>query len=421
MMENNNVIAVVDIGSTKVCAIIGRVYPEGKLKVEGEGSVSCRGFKKMAYSDLDMITTSIKRALVMAQEKANIIVSSVYVNIRGIYLNYILENFSIDFGGREKEIDGEDILKLIKQASKIPVYEDETIVDVVPIKFYIDGDTEVAEPVGLEGKMISADINIILGHAQAVKTICSCVQKLGLIVDGIIPEAYPIAFSQLRTPERHGTTLIIDVGGKITEYTVLKNNVVVLNSCIPCGGDNITSDIAKGLDVSNADAETLKRDIGYAAQEAFRQNRDCYVTHVGTGDTEMIRASHVIDIIEARASNIIDRVKDSLEKNGVETETIERAVIVGEGLRSMEGVDIIVKKAFGIDSRRPDFFVETGYMPTYLTAYSILTYIYSCIEYGRSYSVSNIKVTESHVGIGSESKGFKKYISMLKEFFTLNE
>ena len=95
-MENqNNVIAVVDIGSTKVCAMIGRVYPDGKLKVEGEGAVSCRGVKKMVYQDPEAITTSIKRALVQAQEKANIIVSSLYINIGGAYLNYVQQTFEL--------------------------------------------------------------------------------------------------------------------------------------------------------------------------------------------------------------------------------------------------------------------------------------------------------------------------------------
>ena len=132
-MENqNNVIAVVDIGSTKVCAMIGRVYPDGKLKVEGEGAVSCRGVKKMVYQDPEAITTSIKRALVQAQEKANIIVSSLYINIGGAYLNYVQQTFELPLGGQEKEFDESDILQLIRQASKMKVYEDETIVDVIP-------------------------------------------------------------------------------------------------------------------------------------------------------------------------------------------------------------------------------------------------------------------------------------------------
>jgi len=190
-MSNNNVIAVVDIGSTKVCAIIGKVHSDGKLKVEGEGSVSCRGFKKMMYTDLEAITTSIKRALILAQEKANIIVSSIYINIRGIYLNYVQDTFQIAFDN-EKEFDSEDTARLIKHASKIPVYEDEVIVDVIPIKYYIDGDTEVPNPAGLVGKSLAADMNIIIGHSEIVNLICQCVQKLGLIVDGIIPEAFPI-------------------------------------------------------------------------------------------------------------------------------------------------------------------------------------------------------------------------------------
>ena len=145
-MDNNNVIAVVDIGSTKVCAMIGRVYPDGKLKVEGEGCVSCRGVKKMVYQDPEAITTSIKRALVQAQEKANIIVSSVYVNIGGAYLNYIQREFEQSYGGQEKEFDTSDILQLIRQASKMQVYEDESIVDVIPVGYVIDGDTEVSDP-----------------------------------------------------------------------------------------------------------------------------------------------------------------------------------------------------------------------------------------------------------------------------------
>lgn len=421
-MENqNNVIAVVDIGSTKVCAMIGRVYPDGKLKVEGEGSVSCRGFQKMVYQDPEAITTSIKRALVQAQEKANIIVSSIYINICGAYLNYVQQTFEQNYNGREKEFDENDILHLMKQASKMQVYEDETIVDVIPIGFVIDGDTEVSDPCGLRGTSIAMKTNVVIGHAEMVRTICKCVQKLGLIVDGVIPEATPIAYSQLRKPERNGNTLIMDVGGKITEYILLKDGVVVLNSCLATGGDSITADIAKGVDVSAADAESLKRDLGYASVETFRQNKDCYVTHVGTGDAEMVRASYIIGMIEARVLSILEKTRRKLEESGVATEEIDHIVIVGEGMRSLDGLDTLVNGVFGIDGRRPDFFVETGYMPTYLTAYSIMNYIASCIDYGRSYSVSMIKKTEGGSGIGGELKGAKKYIHMIKEFFTLSE
>ena len=420
-MENDKIIAVVDIGSTKVSAMIGSVHPSGKLKIEGEGSVSCRGFKKMMYYDMEMITTSVKRALIMAQEKANIIVSSVYVNVRGLYLNYIQKCFHIEFGNREKEIDGEDVLVLLKEASKFSVYEDEKIVDVVPIKFYVDDDTEVDDPVGMIGKSLSVDVNIILGHSDIVNILCKCIQKIGLMVDGVIPEAYPIARSQLRAIEKKGTTLIIDVGGKITEYFMLIDNVVIYDNCIALGGENITSDIAKGLDISKADAETLKRDIGYASVETFRQNRDCYITHVGTGDTEMIRASHIIDIIETRVTSIMNKITDNLVNDNIALEKINNIVIVGEGLRSLNGVDVIIRNTFGVNSRRPDFFVETGYMPAYLVSYSIIAYISSCIAYGRSYSVSMAKKNENLSSIGSENRGGRKYINMVKEFFTLNE
>ena len=419
MESRNNVIAVVDVGSTKVCAMIGRVYPDGKVKIEGEGSVSCRGFKKLMYTDMETITTSMKRALVLAQEKANIIVTSVYLNIRGIYLNYIYKNFEVGFEGKEKEITLDDIQSLIKQASKMNVFDDERIVDVVPIRFFIDGDTEVNDPVGLRGKTLSIDASVIIGHADIVDTLCKCAQRLGLIIDGIIPESYPIAMTQLKSIEKNGTTLLIDSGGKITEYIVLQDGVVVYDSCIAAGGDNITADIASGLDISIADAETLKRDIGYATVEAFKQNRECYITHVGSGDTEMIRATQIISIVETRASYILDKVCTNLRKDSISIEAIDNIVIVGEGLRSLNGIDILIENIFRKDSRKPDFFVETGYLPTYLTAYSIILYISSCISYGRNYSVSTIKSSDSDGGISDDSGGSKKYFSMLKEFFTL--
>ena len=422
MGKNNNVIAVVDIGSTKVCAMIGRIYPEGRMKIEGEGSVSCRGFKKMMYADTEAITTSIKRALVIAQEKANIIVSSVYVNIRGIYLKYFQKRFDIDFEGKEKEISNDDIMRLIGKASKTKIFEDEKIVDAVPIKFYVDGDTETNEPEGMMAKSLSADINIIVGHAEIIGILCKCVQKLGLVMDGIIPESYPVAVSQLKSTEKIGKTLIIDMGGKITEFYLLEDGVVLYDNCIPGGGDNITSDIAKNLDISNADAETLKRDLSYAALEAFRQNRDCYITHVGTGDTEMVRASHIIGIIEMRATRILGKIKEILKSEEIKIGPDHKILIVGEGLRSMSGVEILTKNVFGVGSRRPDFFVETGYMPVYMVSYGIICYISDCIKYGRSYSLSTIKnSTNGLIGLGKENDKQKGFVNMLKEFFTLNE
>jgi len=423
MEMSDNVIAVVDIGSTKVCAMIGRIYPGGRLKIEGEGSVSCKGYKKLMYADPETITASIKRALVIAQEKSNIIISSVYVNIRGLYLKYEIKRFEIDLDANEKEIDQEDVLKLIAKASKVKIYDDEKIVDVAPVKFYIDGDTQTDDPVGLMGKSLSADLNIIVGHAEIINILCRCIQKLGLIMDGIIPESYPIAMSQLKSTEKVGNTLLVDVGGKIIEYYLLKDGVVVYDECMAAGGDNITSDLAKNLEISNADAETLKRDLNYATLEAFRQNRDCYITHVGTGDTEMVKASYIIGIIENRITYMIEKVKESLIRSGVKTGHIDNIVIVGEGLRNMNGVEHITRNIFGKNARRPDFFVETGYMPTYLTAYGMIFYISESIKYGRNYSESTIKNNNNANGMSivTGNKGSRGFLDMIKEFFTLNE
>ena len=418
----NNIIAAVDIGTTKICAMIGRVYGDNRIQIIGESLVYCKAIRKYSFTDTEQVIKSIRKAVTQAQKKANLTVNSVYVNIRGIYLNYIRNEVESVYESDEKGIQKSDIAQLIKKASKIQVFEDEKIVDIVPVKYILNGEAEVNEPLGLHANKLSVDAEIAIGHAGFVKSLCQCVQKAGYVVDGVLPESACISSVLLHPDERKGKSLLIDVGGTITEFVVSENNCTELNTCIPIGGEHITSDVSQVFSITAAEAETIKKDIGTACVSSLEEDREVVIYHINKGETEVIMASNIVEVMEARIYEIFELIRDKLSDADIAISDLDSIVISGEGIRLLNGMDKIVENVLGKLPRKTDFFVDAGYLPAYTVAYSMISYVASYLNLGRSPSMATVeeKETGGQKLKAEQNEKLNKIVTSIKEFFSIN-
>jgi len=416
----NHIIVAVDIGSTKIATIIAKVNPDGRIQVLGDGLVSCKAIRKFAYAEEAVITKAIKKSVEQAQKKAGLVVRSLYVNIHGIYLNYIKNEASISFDQPDKEITKSDVYQLIKQATQFETFEDEKIVDVIPLKFIINDDTVVNDPVGLHGDKLAVETDVVVGLKDIVKTICNCVQNAGYVVDGVIPEAVAIRDFILTPAEKRENTLVVDVGGTITEVSIYEKNNVVYNSSIPIGGEHITSDVAKVFSIAMSEAESIKRDIKTAHRNALAEDRDIPVYVLNKGTTEIIKASSIVEVMEARIYEIFEKVRDKIEESGIEPDAINNLVLIGDGLKKFDGLDIIISEILNMKPRYIKFFVETGYAPVYMVAYCMVHYLASCLDLGRNFSmVSSISAEDEPVERKEKPELLRKLGKFFRDFFSL--
>lgn len=420
----SNVIVAMDIGSDKIATMIARIHADGRINILGDGLVQCKAIKKFTFADEDVIVKAIKQSVAQAQEKAGVIIHSVYVNIQGVYLSYIKNDASIEFDDDniDNQVNKEDVYELIKRVSDIDVYADEKIVDIVPLKYIID-DTEVNDPIGLHGNKVSIEAEIVVGHNDVVTRICQFIHKAGYEVDGVIPESMATKEFLLTYAEKKETVLIVDVGGTLTEFTICKNDNVVLNSTIPIGGDYITSDVAKVFSITVSEAENLKRELKVAHRSLIEEDTDVSVYQLNKGDTEIVKTSLIVEVMEARIYEIFEKIKEKIVEAGIEDMSkISIAIITGQGLVTLKGYDIIAKEVLNIKSRSSQFFVETGYSPVFTLCYSMIYYIYSCIDIGRNLSMVTKSVPKDTVVVRKKRKPkfVEKVAKFISEFFSLN-
>lgn len=415
----NNIIVAVDIGSTKIATIIAKINPDGRIHVLGDGLVSCKAIKKFAYVDETSITKAIKKSVEQAQKKAGVIVHSLYVNIHGIYLNYIKNEASITFEDPDKEITKSDVYQLIKKSTQFDIFEDEKIVDVIPLKFIINDETVVNDPIGLHGQKLTVEADVVVGLSDIVKTICMCVQKAGYVVDGVIPEATAVKDFILTPAEKKECTLLVDVGGTLTEVSIYNKNNVVYNSTIPIGGEHITSDVAKVFSIAVSEAESIKRELRIAHHKALDEDKDIPVYILNKGTTEIIKASSIVEVMEARIYEIFEKVIEKIDESAIELDSINNLVLIGEGLKKFDGVDFIISEMLKLKARNVKFFVETGYAPVYTVAYCMVNYLNSCLDLGRNFSMVATK-TNVEAYDERENPGLvKRLVGLIKEFFSL--
>ena len=415
-------IAVLDIGTTGVRILAAKVNEGSLPHIIAKAAIPCRGIKKYSITDKEALSTAISRAVQRIQEQTGILIRSVYTGIPSHFVKFMHNRDAVRFSDGEREIAYQDVAVLLDKVASIEMYEDEVLVDVSPLKYLIDGDTTVADPIGLSASSMGVEADVIIGHAEYVSEIRDAIEDAGLSVDGFVPVSMAMQGLMPEYTEDAKSTLLVDVGGSVTDYTLYYKGKAFATGSIPVGGDNISSDISQVFKISLKEAESIKRDYPLASTSLVTNNIDLAIQSRETGEQEVIKVEEPVKVMQARIEEIFSMIARSLEKNNINTSSVDRVVLAGDGIVSFKGIDEICKKIFGVALFEIDFSRLTGMKSVYTYASGMVMYISSLLPLGRKQSELAREYRKDEVLAEDKKQGISeiknKFVGKMKDMLT---
>lgn len=317
-MENKNLSYSVglDIGTTKIVAIVGRRNSHGKIEVMGVGKAQSLGVHKGIVNNITQTIQSIKKAVSKAEETAGVPIKKVTVGIAGKHIRSLQHSDYIMRENPEQYITEEDIEILKNQVKKLVMQPGEEIIHVLPQDYKIDSEGDIYEPIGMHGKRLEANFHVVVGQMGSIKNIARCVKEAGLEMEALTLEPLASSEAVLTKEEKEAGVAIVDIGGGTTDIAVFKDNIIRHTCVIPYGGGIITEDIREGCSIIEKYAEKLKVKFGSAVPDMVKE--DSYVTIEGLHGRKDIEVSlkTLAQIINARIEEILELVNTELKLYG---------------------------------------------------------------------------------------------------------
>ena len=350
MTGKNNIIAAIDIGTTKIVAILGELTPEGKLKILGmERSVS-KGVKRGVIHDIELTIEAINEAVAKLKQNTNKEISKVFVGIAGQHIRIVKERKFKYIENSVEEITKEDIEQITKENYKHPVEIGEQILHVIPQEFVVDKEVGIKNPLGMAGRRLDGHFNIIIGRTASARNIEKCVREVGLEVEELVLEPLASSLAVLTKEEKEAGVVLVDIGGGTTDVTVYFDGVLKHTSVIPFGGDNVTRDIKEACSVLLKQAEALKIQFGEAVADMAAEDKVVTIPAAGGWDEKDISFRFLAQIIQCRMEEIIDTVKFEVESTGL-MDKIGAGIVLTGGGSLLTNLDLLAEQRTGLDVR----------------------------------------------------------------------
>ena len=329
--QNENIIAAIDVGTTKIVVLVGRRDDEGHIEVIGYGRTESKGVRRGAVLNIDEATNSIRTAVQQAEEQSGYKIVEAYVGIAGQHIRSERQSCSKNRNSANDPITQADVDSLIAQMHEVPTEMGEEVLHILPQKYKVDGEDDIKNPVGISGKKLEGDFHIVFGQMAAANNLRRCVENKGLKVRNLILEPLASATAVLSNDDKELGVALVDIGGGTTDVAVFKNGRISNTAVIPFGGDVITSDIKEGCKILERQAESLKLQFGQAIVTPDLKNKSVTIPGSGGLKPKEISLDILANIIQARMNEIIATVKHILEGAGVQNSLGAGIVLTGGG------------------------------------------------------------------------------------------
>ncbi len=352
-MEENKISIGLDIGTTKIVAMIGKRNEYGKVKILGVGKSKSLGVHRGVVNNITQTIQSIQQAVNEAELSADCKIESVTVGIAGQHIRSLQHSDYITRTNSEMVIDEEDIDRLINQVHKLVMLPGEEIIHVLPQEFKVDGQAEIKEPVGMYGGRLEANFHVVVGQVSSIRNIGRCVKSAGLDLEGITLEPLASANAVLSFEEKEAGVALIDIGGGTTDLAVFKDGIIRHTAVIPFGGNVITDDIKEGCSIIEKQAELLKIKFGSAWPGDNKENEIVSIPGLRGRDPKEITLKNLSKIIHARTVEIIEQVYLEIKNYGHEEQKkklIAGIVLTGGGSQ-LKHIKQLVEYTTGMDTR----------------------------------------------------------------------
>ena len=409
-MEERIVVGL-DIGTTKVCAIVASVTEGEKINILGVGKAPSDGLNRGVVVNIEKTVNAIKSAVEQAQLASGIEVRSVNVGIAGDHIRSVSSKGVITINNRDNEITVKDVERLLQDCQKIMLPSDQQIIHVIPQEFIVDGQDGISDPVGMSGMRMEATVHIITGLVSAAKNIYRCVERAGFEVNDLILEPVASSYAVLDEVEKEAGVVLIDIGGGTTDVAIFQDNTIRHAAVVAIAGQKVTDDVRIGLSVLEDQALKLKHDHGIAFADLIEEDQVLTVPGIAGRPPKEIWQSTLAKIIQARVEEILEIVAIEIKRSGYGSELSAGAVITGGG-SMVRGIcplasDILGMEAkIGVPKGLSGGLVDEVNSPIYATGVGLVIH---------ALKAQNAPSTANMVPASSRGSGVEKVMNKISE------
>ncbi|UCH24623.1 MAG: cell division protein FtsA [Trueperaceae bacterium] len=408
-MTDERIIVGLDIGTTKICTVIGEVASDGVLDVIGEGTVPSDGLRKGVVVNLERTIASVRQSISAAERVAGVKVSSAWVGIAGSHLK-ALTSHGMAAIRRGQEITKADVERTIENARAVPLEANMEIIHVIPQEYVVDGHDGIKDPAGMSGVRLEVDVHLVAGAQGPLQNLKRCARDAGAEVDGLVVQALASGLAVLNQREREVTTLLIDIGGGTSDVGVFRRGTLAHSAVIPLGGDHITQDISQLLRIPPDEAERVKKRYGVALPELA--DREVELEVANPSYTASLSTFELSQVIKPRVVEVLDLIRQDIEQKMGALELLAGNVVITGGASLMPGLDRVAAERFRLPVRigKPvnvSGLVDVVASPAHATAVGL-------VRYGMSQGERAVTPMQREDGIGNV---LAKIRNVLKDFF----
>jgi len=347
---DSEIIVGLDIGTTKIVAMVGRRNEHGKIEILGHGKSTSIGVKRGVVSNIERTVQSIRAAVEEAENKSGVEIRQVNVGIAGQHIKSIQHHGVIMRSNYEQEITQTDIDTLTQDMFKLVMLPGEEIIHALPQEYIIDNEKGIKEPIGMCGIRMEANFHIITGQIAAAKNIYKCVSRAELEATGLILEPLASAEAVLSREEKEAGVALVDIGGGTTDIAIFQEGIIRHTAVIALGGDIITEDIKEGCSIIKDQAEMLKIRFGSALSSESKDNEIVSIPGLRGREPKEISLKNLANIIQARMEDIIEHIYYEIKNSGYEKKLIAGIVVTGGGAK-LKHVAQLIEYMTGMDTR----------------------------------------------------------------------
>jgi cell division protein FtsA len=344
-----NLLTGLDIGTSKVCALVAEASPEGDIAVLGHGVAPCTGLRKGVVVNIEATVEAIRAAIDEAEKTSGLRIGSVVAGVAGPHIRGLNSHGIVAVRGGE--VGPRDVERVIDAARAVAIPLDRQVLHILPQQFAVDDQDGVREPIGMAGVRLEARIHIVTAAQSYGQNLTKCCERAGITPSEMVFEPLASAEAALFPEERELGVALIDIGGGTTDIIVFHAGAVMHTAVLPLGGNHLTSDIAAGIRTPIAEAERLKTAFGAATQQVVRRDEMVQVPGVGGREPKAIARRMLTDILEPRMEEILAMAQREIMRSGVADSLASGVVLVG-GTSLLEGTQELAERIFGVPVRR---------------------------------------------------------------------
>jgi len=412
-MGMDEIVVGLDIGSGKVCTVVGELGEDDQIEIIGIGTAPSLGIRKGVIIDLDQAIQSVKESIESAERMAGIRINSAFVSIAGSHITSVNSKGVIAISGESPEITENDIEKGIEAAKAGIVSSEKELIHTLSREFIVDGQSGISDPLGMSGARLECKVHIITGSITAVQNLVKCVEEAGLDIEEIIFGTLASSNAILSNAEKELGILLIDIGAGTTGIAIFVEGGLAYSAVLPVGGVQITNDLAVGLRTSIEEAEKIKISYGSTVENGASPEKLVEISSINGKEKHDVSKKYLVEIIEPRVSEIFNFVGMEVKKSGCYN-MIPGGIVITGGSSLLPGISEVAEQVLNLPSRlgRPHYEGELADMindPSYSEAIGLLSFA------TEKYSiVGSFQSTKRKIRVKSF---FGRIISWLKDFF----